>query len=92
MQASLLHDQSQIAETRSLKPEELPFEFMLNALRLREGVPSSLYTDRCGLSTAPMTDALNKATRQGLLVSDPTRLAATPQGWRFLNELQSIFL
>jgi oxygen-independent coproporphyrinogen-3 oxidase len=92
MQASLLHDQSQIAETRSLKPEELPFEFMLNALRLREGVPSSLYTDRCGLSTASMTDALNKATRQGLLVSDPTRLAATPQGWRFLNELQSIFL
>lgn len=92
MQASLLHDQSQIAETRSLKPEELPFEFMLNALRLREGVPSSLYTDRCGLSTASMTDALNNATRQGLLSSDPTRFAATPQGWRFLNELQGLFL
>lgn len=92
MQASLLHNQSQIAETRSLKPEELPFEFMLNALRLREGVPCSLYNDRCGLSTASMANALNKATRQGLLSSDPTRFAATPQGWRFLNELQSLFL
>ena len=92
MQASLLHDQSQIAETRSLKPEELPFEFMLNALRLRDGVPSSLYTDRCGLSTASMTDVLNNATLQGLLESDPTRFAATPHGWRFLNELQGLFL
>lgn len=92
MQNALQRDGSHISETRQLTPQDLPFEFMLNALRLREGVAASLYTERCGLSSASFTRALELASRKGLLSDDPTRFKATAQGWRFLNELQGLFL
>jgi oxygen-independent coproporphyrinogen-3 oxidase len=92
MQSALRRDGSHISENRLLTAEDLPFEFMLNALRLRQGVPSTLYTERCGLSLMTMSKAMQKATQQGLLTADPTRLQATAQGWRFLNELQTLFL
>ncbi len=92
MQSALKGDGSHISETRLLTPQDLPFEFMLNALRLRQGVPSTLYTDRTGLSLFSMAGALQKARQQGLLTADPARLQATAQGWRFLNELQTLFL
>ncbi len=92
MRAALARDASHIAQTRRLKTAELPFEFMLNALRLEKGVASTLYTERCGLPIASMNEALLLATQKGLLVDDPLRLQATGLGWRFLNELQAIFL
>ena len=92
MQAALQRNGSHISENRLLTAQDLPFEFMLNALRLRQGVASTLYTDRCGLSLVSMSGALQKATQQGLLTADPMRLQATQQGWRFLNELQTLFL
>jgi len=92
MRAALARDASHITQTRQLKTAELPFEFMLNALRLEKGVASSLYTERCGLPIASMNKALLLATQKGLLVDDPLRLQATELGWRFLNELQALFL
>jgi oxygen-independent coproporphyrinogen-3 oxidase len=92
MRAALARDASHIAQTRQLKTAELPFEFMLNALRLEKGVASTLYTERCGLPIASMNKALLLATQKGLLVDDPLRLQATELGWRFLNELQALFL
>jgi oxygen-independent coproporphyrinogen-3 oxidase len=92
MRAALARDASHIAQTRQLKTAELPFEFMLNALRLEKGVASTLYTERCGLPIASMNKALLLATQKGLLVDDPLRLQATEVGWRFLNELQALFL
>jgi len=92
MRAALARDASHIAEKRLLKTAELPFEFMLNALRLEKGVASTLYTERCGLPIASMNKALLLATQKGLLVDDPLRLQATELGWRFLNELQALFL
>ena len=92
MRAALARDASHIAQTRQLKTSELPFEFMLNALRLEKGVASTLYTERCGLPIASMNKALLSATQKGLLLDDPLRLQATEVGWRFLNELQALFL
>lgn len=76
---------------QAIAADQYLFEFMLNALRLRDGVPSRLLTERTGLdpSTEP---AIAGARDRGLLVRDPHRLAATSLGWRFLNDLQGMFL
>jgi oxygen-independent coproporphyrinogen-3 oxidase len=92
MQASLLRNASQISESRLVPRSDFAFEFMLNALRLREGVPLDLFFERTGLSYADVSSKLALARQKKLLTSDPTRLQATDSGWRFLNELQTIFL
>ena len=92
MTAALKRDGSHIAENRRLTAQDLPFEFMLNALRLKNGVPSTLYTERSGQPLVTISKALQVATQKGLLTDDPLRFQATAQGWRFLNELQTLFL
>lgn len=71
---------------------ELPFEFMLNALRLAEGVPLVSFLERTGLPMTSIAAALEQARAKGLLVNDVSRLAATPLGFDFLSDLQSLFL
>jgi oxygen-independent coproporphyrinogen-3 oxidase len=71
---------------------DLPFEFMLNALRLREGVPAGLFAERTGLALASLGSVLAKANERGLLAANPERLQASELGWRHLNALQSLFL
>lgn len=90
--SSLKKDQSHLSERRTVSTAELPFEFMLNALRLKQGVPSHFFQDRTGLSIAMIRRQIDRAVSQGLLASDPTRFMATPQGWHFLNDLHEIFL
>jgi len=92
MAAALARDGSHIADQRVVGPDELPFEFMLNALRLKDGVPASTFVERTGLSLAAVARPLQAASARGLLDPDPTRLRATPLGWRFLNDLQEMFL
>jgi oxygen-independent coproporphyrinogen-3 oxidase len=92
MAAALARDGSHVAESREIGADELPFEFMLNALRLKEGVPATHFAERTGLSLATIAHQLEAAVRRGLLDPDPTRLRATPQGWAFLNDLQAMFL
>jgi len=65
---------------------------MLNALRLTDGVPASLFAERTGLPLAVVAHTIADATRRGLLDADPQRLRATSLGRRFLNDLQSMFL
>jgi oxygen-independent coproporphyrinogen-3 oxidase len=72
--------------------EALPFEFMLNALRLTEGVPGALFAERTGVSLAAIARPLREAVDRGLLDSDPTVIRPTPLGTRFLNDLQQHFL
>ena len=71
---------------------ELPFEFMLNALRLTDGVPASLFAERTGMPLSIAASAIADAARKGLLDPDPAVLRATPLGRRFLNDLQALFL
>lgn len=92
MAAAVARDGSHIAESRQVGPDELPFEFMLNALRLKEGVSAASFEERTGLSLAAMSRSLQAASAKGLLDADPTRLRATALGWRFLNDLQEMFL
>jgi oxygen-independent coproporphyrinogen-3 oxidase len=72
--------------------EALPFEFMLNALRLVDGVPAALFAERTGLSLASISGALKRAVDRGLLDPDPARLRPTELGLRFLSDLQEGFL
>ncbi|MGN6789240.1 MAG: radical SAM family heme chaperone HemW [Rhodanobacteraceae bacterium] len=71
---------------------QLPFEFMLNALRLDDGVPLADFTARTGLSVEAIAAPLRETRARGWLVDDPGRLQPTPLGRRFLNDLIEAFL
>ncbi|MCL1860900.1 MAG: radical SAM family heme chaperone HemW [Proteobacteria bacterium] len=81
-----------IQERRTVGMEELPFEFMMNALRLSDGVPATLFSERTGLPLAAIAEQLEQSRRTGLLDPDPDRLRPTARGLRFLNELLQGFL
>ncbi len=81
-----------VASRTVVSRAELPFEFMLNALRLTGGVPATLYQERTGLPLATISRTLEAATERGLLLDDPARLQATPLGLQFLNDLVAMFL
>ncbi len=83
---------SPIQEETRVGRRDLPFEFMLNALRLTGGVPASLFAERTGLPLAVAAKPIAEATRRGLLEPDPSTLKPTPLGRRFLNDLQTLFL
>jgi len=68
------------------------FEFMMNALRLTDGFEPALFEIHTGLPLASCNEALLAARRQGLLDVHPDRIAATPLGRRFLNDLLTGFL
>ncbi len=87
-----LEGNKHIAETRVLAPSELPFEFMMNALRLNEGVPSSLFAQHTGLPLTACLAGLQKAEEKGLIERDLDTLRPTEKGRRFLNELLVLFL
>jgi len=79
-------------EERQIDGHELPFEFMLNALRLIEGVPSADFLDRTGIDLSAIQKDLQVAIQKGLLTDSLTQIQATPLGLQFLNDLQEIFL
>ena len=73
-------------------PAELPFEYMLNALRLYHGVPLDAFGDRTGLPVERIAPALAQARACGWLRDVPGRLQPSPLGQRFLNDLIGLFL
>ena len=81
-----------IRESRLVTDAELPFEFMLNALRLVEGFPAALFAQRTGLPLAAVEPQLAAAEREGLLDRDIERIAPSARGQRFLNDLLEKFL
>ncbi len=87
-----LDPQRRLAGDEPILCEDRAFEFMLNALRLTDGVPSSLFAERTGVSLAMIGSLLRQARQRGLLTSDTLRLAPTPQGRLFLNDLLALFL
>jgi oxygen-independent coproporphyrinogen-3 oxidase len=80
------------AGERVLDTEELPFEFLMNVLRLSEGVPAALFEQRTGLPLASLDAARREAETRQLLQTDPARLVATREGQLFLNDLLQHFL
>ncbi len=81
-----------LAHSDEVAREDLPFEFMLNALRLAEGVPARWFTERTGLPSSAVDRPLAEAQRRGLLNADHQRWAPTDLGQRFLSDLQALFL
>jgi putative oxygen-independent coproporphyrinogen III oxidase len=81
-----------LQEETEIGRRDLPFEFMLNALRLTDGVPAALFAERTGMPLSIASHAIAEATRKGLLAPDPRLLKPTALGSRFLNDLQALFL
>lgn len=73
-------------------PQELPFEFMMNALRLRQGFLKSLFSARTGLPLEYIRPQLETTKARGLLLETPTHFQPTALGFRFLNDLLNQFL
>ena len=72
--------------------EELPFEFMLNALRLTQGIPLQWFTQYTGLPTDAINHALKLGQQQGLLIQSDEHLQTTSLGQRFLNNCLTLFM
>jgi putative oxygen-independent coproporphyrinogen III oxidase len=79
-------------EAKPVPREELPFEFMMNALRLCDGVASDTFAARTGLPLTGIAPQLDTLRRRGLLDPAPQWLRPTPQGLQFLNELLLAFM
>ncbi len=75
-----------------VEPGQRVFEFMLNALRLREGFDMALFEARTGLSRGHLQSGVAHAISLGLLEREGNRLRPSPLGWRFHNDLLLIFL
>ncbi len=81
-----------VSNEHEVSRADLPFEFAMNALRLAEGVPLPLFTERTGLPLSALARGREAGVAQGLLVDDPARLQPTARGFDFLNDLQALFL
>jgi oxygen-independent coproporphyrinogen-3 oxidase len=81
-----------VEERRDVGAEEIPVEFMMNALRLNAGFPVALFEERAGLPLTAILRELDDAERRGLIQRDHAHIAPTIRGRRFLNDLLQIFL
>ena len=81
-----------MSSEEEVAPGELPFEFMLNALRLREGFPLALFNERTGLPLSRIMPALQQAEAKGWIERDLAQLRPTERGFDFLSDLQELFL
>lgn len=83
---------SAIAQDDEVARDQLPFEFMLNALRLREGFEIARFTERTGLPLTAIQKPLQEAEGKGLIERDWQWVRPTARGFDFLSDLQSLFL
>ena len=85
-------DGDPVQEHRPITAADLPFEFMMNALRLMDGVPLALFPERTGLPITSVSKPLAIAEIKKLIERDHQQLVPTLLGQRFLNDLLEIFL
>lgn len=86
------HGPQRIGGDNVVGATELPFEYMLNALRLVDGVPAADFAERTGLEPASIAAARASAQQRGWLHSDPQWLHTTALGQRFLNDVITLFM
>lgn len=77
---------------KTIDEAALPFEFMLNALRLNDGFNVQLFESRTGLRFETIVPIIETAKNKGLLAQDQDRYFASALGRRFLNDLTMMFL
>ncbi|MFG6489136.1 radical SAM family heme chaperone HemW [Roseateles sp. BYS78W] len=90
--AAFMAQANKVSNENEVARKELPFEFMLNALRLKDGVTVMQFLERTGLPISSIAKALETARDRGLLVNDPARIQPTERGFDFLSDLQQLFL
>ena len=81
-----------IAQEDEVRRADLPFEYMLNALRLRGGFALQDFTERTGLPVSALAKGLEAAQAKGLIERSMTHVRPTERGFDFLSDLQSLFL
>ncbi len=81
-----------VAQENEVSRADLPFEFMLNALRLREGFKLQDFLEKTGLPFTAIQKGLDEAERKGLIERDFVHVRPTERGFDFLNDLQALFL
>ncbi len=81
-----------LAQDTDVPRADLAFEFMLNALRLREGFALARFTERTGLPITAIEQPLGEAERKGLIERDLATVRPTTRGFDFLSDLQALFL
>ncbi len=81
-----------VAQCNEVKRDELPFEFMLNALRLVDGFPMAWFNERTGLPISALEPGLQTALNKQWLSLENGTLCPTPVGLDFLSEVQQLFL
>ena len=81
-----------LSQADEVRRADLPFEFMLNALRLRDGFDLAQYTERTGLPLSSVQAALEQAEEKGLLIRQGQHIRPSERGFDFLSELQALFL
>lgn len=86
------HKKLMLSSSQEVSRRDLPFEFMMNALRLRHGFLTSLLTERTGLLLSCIEKPLAQAHQLGLIQLDHERITPTEKGFDFLSDLQALFL
>ena len=81
-----------VAQDEEVRRADLTFEYMLNALRLREGFALQDFSERTGLPITAIARGLEEAERKGLIERDMARVRPTERGFDFLSDLQALFL
>lgn len=81
-----------VAQDGEVSRADLPFEFMLNALRLKDGFELARFSERTGLTLSAVRKGLDEAEQKGLIDRDFVRVKPTARGFDFLSDLQTIFL
>lgn len=81
-----------LAQEHEVARAELPFEFMLNAMRLKEGFTLTQFMERTGLPVTAVERGLEAAQQKGLIERDVARIRPTARGFDFLSDLQELFL
>ncbi len=81
-----------VAQDEDVRRADLPFEYMLNALRLREGFALQDFCERTGLPVTAIARGLEEAERKGLVVRHMGHVRPTERGFDFLSDLQALFL
>jgi oxygen-independent coproporphyrinogen-3 oxidase len=81
-----------ITQESEVARADLPFEFMLNALRLRDGFALQDFAEKTGLPISALQPGLDEAERRGFIERDLLRVRPSVRGFDFLNDLQALFL
>ncbi|MEO7127440.1 MAG: radical SAM family heme chaperone HemW [Rhodoferax sp.] len=85
-------DGEAVAQDEEVSRTDLPFEFMLNALRLKDGFGLARFSERTGLTLNAIRKGLDEAEQKGLIERDLVSVKPTARGFDFLSDLQTMFL